>query len=95
MASGASFRQFEKSNGRACKSPLHYRPLSHNQALEIHRLKQVLDEFKGSAEIERIASFGAIHSDQNVRRLCAAQIISGRTAAATTELGSFNQTKQR
>jgi hypothetical protein len=30
-----------KSNGEACKSPLHYRALSHNQTLEIDRLKQV------------------------------------------------------
>ena len=46
MAIGASFKQFEKSNGGACKSPLDYRPLSHNQAFEIDRLKQVLNRIK-------------------------------------------------
>ena len=59
MAIGASFKQFEKSNGGACKSPLDYRHLSHNQGLEIDRLKQVLVESKGLAEIERMASLAA------------------------------------
>jgi hypothetical protein len=80
--------KFEKSNGGACNSPLEYRPLSHNQALEIDRLKQVLVESKGFAEIERIASLAA----PTLIRMsagCAAQIIS----SSTTELGSFNQTE--
>jgi hypothetical protein len=59
VAIGASFKQFEKSNGGACTSLLDYRPLSHNQALEIDRLKHVLVESKGLAEIERIANLAA------------------------------------
>ena len=73
MALGASFRQFEKSNGGACKSPLHYRPLSHNPALEIDRLKQVLDEFKGR---QKLSGCQLWRHPQLSDELCAAQIIS-------------------
>jgi hypothetical protein len=90
VAIGASFKQFEKSNGGACASLLDYRPLSHNQALEIDRLKHVLVESKGLAEIERIANLAA----STVIRMSADCVPLRSLAAATTELGSFKQTKR-
>ena len=89
MAIAASFKQFKKSNGGACQSPLDYRPPSHTQALKIDRLKQVRVESKGLAEIGRIASFGGIHSDQDVP-----DCLPVRALEAATEPGSFNQTKR-
>jgi hypothetical protein len=77
MAIGASFKQFEKSNGEACKPRLDYRPLSHNQAFEIDRLKQVLrSNQKVCQKLSGSPALAASTSDQNVSRLCAAQIIS-------------------
>jgi hypothetical protein len=77
MAIGASFEQFEKSNGGACKPRLDYRPLSHNQAFEIDRLKQALkSRQKVFRKLSGTPALAASTSDQNVSGLRAAQIIS-------------------
>jgi hypothetical protein len=77
MAIGASFEQFEKSNGGACKPRLDYRPLSHNQAFEIDRLKQALkSRQKVCRKLSGTPALAASTSDQNVSRLRAARIIS-------------------
>jgi len=78
MAIGASFKQFEKSNGGACKPRLDYRPLCHNQAFEIDRLKQVLKSHqKVCQKLSGSPALAASTSDQDVLRLAAAQILSG------------------
>lgn len=97
MAIGSSFEQFEKSSGGACKSRLDYRPLSHNQALEIDRLKHVLFESKGLRNRADHQLDGPplvicmSASDLHVRADC----VTAQKLAPAIEPGSINQTKQR